>query len=88
MEEYHYIPSGEVCSSEFIFTFEGKKIRDLKVVGGCHGNLQGIAKLVKDREAEEIIGLLSGIHCGGKMTSCPDQIACALKSFLKKNPIG
>lgn len=81
MKEYRYTPSGEVCSQEFIFTLEGNRICSLEVIGGCHGNLQGIAQLVKGREIGEVISLLSGIHCGGKATSCPDQIACALKDY-------
>lgn len=85
MKEFRYIPSGEVCSQEFIFTFQGKKIRSLQVIGGCHGNLQGISRLAEDREIEEVITLLSGIRCGGKMTSCPDQIARALKKYLEED---
>lgn len=85
MEEYRYIPSDEVCSREFVFTLLDGKIHSLSVLGGCHGNLQGISALVKDREIEEVIRLLSGIRCGGKMTSCPDQIAAALQNYLKKS---
>ena len=52
--------------------------RDLQVVGGCNGNLQGISALVKGMKAEEAIARLKGINCGGRGTSCPDQLAKAL----------
>ena len=79
--EYRYRPSG-VCSSEMIFEIdENNIVQDLKVIGGCNGNLKGIGALVKGMKVEDIITKLSGITCGFKPTSCPDQIAKALKDF-------
>ena len=54
-------------------------IRSLRVEGGCNGNLQGLARLVEGMEVEEVIRRLDGIKCGFKSTSCPDQLAQALK---------
>ncbi|MCD7928031.1 MAG: TIGR03905 family TSCPD domain-containing protein [Oscillospiraceae bacterium] len=56
-------------------------ITDVQVIGGCNGNLQGISSLLKGMEVDQAIGRLEGIRCGGKPTSCPDQIACALKQL-------
>ena len=80
MAEYIYRPSG-VCSREMHITYENGIITDLKVIGGCNGNLQGIAQLVKGMKFEEVISRLEGIHCGFKQTSCPDQLAKALKNL-------
>ena len=59
-------------------------VKDLKVIGGCSGNLQGIANLVKGRTVDEVIERLNGIKCGFKPTSCPDQIAKALEQYKKQ----
>lgn len=80
--EYIYKPSG-VCSREFIFDIEDDKVMSLQVVGGCNGNLKGIANLIKGMKLEDVIGRIEGVKCGMKNTSCPDQIACALKSYLE-----
>ena len=80
-KHYEYTPSG-VCSRRFLFELEDGKIVSLQVEGGCNGNLKGIASLIKGREITEVIGLLEGIECGFKPTSCPDQIARALKSYV------
>jgi len=77
---FEYKPKG-VCSTKLVFEIEGDKILDLKVVGGCNGNLQGISSLVKFRSVDEVIDCLSDIKCGMKNTSCPDQIACALRQY-------
>lgn len=53
-------------------------VRNVSFTGGCHGNLQGIAALVEGMKAEECVGRLNGICCGGKPTSCPDQLARAI----------
>ena len=60
------------------FTLEDDKIVDVQFVGGCHGNLQGIASLVKGMTRDEVISRLRGIRCGSKSTSCPDQFSRAL----------
>ena len=72
---YSFRPSG-VCSQEMRVELDDQGIiRDLKVVGGCSGNLQGISALVRDMPAQEAIARLRGIRCGFKDTSCPDQLA-------------
>lgn len=57
-------------------------VSNIKFTGGCNGNLQGVAKLADGRQAEEVISLIEGIKCGFKNTSCPDQLATALKQAL------
>ena len=79
--EFVYIPNG-VCSTEMTFIIdENDIIQDLKVVGGCNGNLKGIRELIKGMKIDDVIQKLSGITCGYKGTSCPDQIAKALKEY-------
>lgn len=78
--EYRYSPEG-VCSQELIFDIEDGIVKDLKVIGGCSGNLQGIAKLVKGLPVDEVIEKLKGIKCGLRPTSCPDQISKALENY-------
>ena len=82
--EYRYRPQG-VCSQEMIMHIENGKLIDLKVIGGCNGNLQGIAKLVEGMPVEEIIKRLKGIKCGFRESSCPDQLAVALEEYIKTN---
>ena len=82
--EYIYKPKG-VCSREFIFDIENDTVKSLKVVGGCNGNLQGISRLLEGMKIEEIIKRIEGLTCGIKQTSCPDQIADALKAYLDEN---
>ncbi|MBR0427726.1 MAG: TIGR03905 family TSCPD domain-containing protein [Clostridia bacterium] len=81
--EYRYKTNG-VCSTEIIFDIDEKTkvINDLKVINGCNGNLKGISALVKGMKIEDIISKLEGITCGFRNTSCPDQIAMALKEYL------
>lgn len=81
--EYRYKPQG-VCSQEIVIDIENGIVKDLKVIGGCSGNLQGIANLVKGRTVDEVIERLNGIKCGFKPTSCPDQIAKALEQYKKQ----
>ncbi|WP_352408894.1 TIGR03905 family TSCPD domain-containing protein [Lawsonibacter hominis] len=73
-----YRPRG-VCSQKMTLEVERGVIRSLQVEGGCNGNLQGLARLVEGMEVEEVIRRLDGIKCGFKSTSCPDQLAQALK---------
>lgn len=73
-----YKPSG-VCSRKMVIDVEEGVVKSLEVVGGCHGNLQGISKLVEGMKVEDVISRLEGIRCGFKPTSCPDQLAQALK---------
>ena len=83
MEEFIYTPNG-VCSKKMIFKIENNNIVDFDVVGGCPGNLQGIRSLIKGLSIDEVINKLSDIKCGIKPTSCPDQIAKALKEYKEK----
>ena len=81
--EYRYYPKG-VCSIEMVFDIEDDIVKGLRVVSGCNGNLQGIAKLVKGMKIEDVATKLEGIECDGRRTSCPDQISKALKEFIEK----
>ena len=81
--EYIYNPRG-VCSRQFVFDIEDGKVQSVKIMGGCHGNLQGIASLLKGMSVDEVISRLEGIRCGMKPTSCPDQIAKGLESYKKQ----
>lgn len=77
-----YRPTG-VCSKEIEFDLDDQhRIHNVVFTGGCNGNLQGIASLVEGMEADEAIRRLSGIKCGFKSTSCPDQLAHALQAGL------
>lgn len=80
MEHITYTPTG-VCSRKMEIDYENGKIVNIDVLGGCNGNLKGIASLLKGMEIEEAIKRLEGLTCGMKTTSCPDQIAKALKSI-------
>ena len=73
-----YRPRG-VCSQLIHFELDGDIVTNVQFLGGCHGNLQGIASLVKGMKVDDVIARLEGIRCGNKQTSCPDQLACALK---------
>lgn len=81
--EYRYKPQG-VCSSEMIINIEGDTIKSVKIVNGCAGNTAGVSKLVEGRKIDEVIGLLKGIPCGLRGTSCPDQLAKALEEIKAK----
>lgn len=70
------------CSTLIEVELEDNKIKSVQFIGGCHGNLQGIAKLVTGLPAKEVIEKLEGIRCGTKPTSCPDQLAHALQQAL------
>lgn len=74
-----------VCSSSIDIEMDGNIIKSVKFTGGCNGNLQGIAALVKNMTAEDAVARLRGIRCGFKNTSCPDQLAQALESILANN---
>lgn len=82
--KYQYKPKG-ICARNFEFEILDNKIVDLKIVGGCDGNLQGVVKLVQGRDIEEVMSLLKGIDCNGKGTSCPDQLSKALEGYLAEH---
>ena len=75
-----YRPKG-VCSQLMDIEIEDGKIESVKVTGGCSGNLPGISSLLKGMDVDEAISRMEGIRCGVKATSCPDQIAQALKQY-------
>lgn len=79
-----YRPKG-VCSQLMDVEVENGKVISLRVTGGCSGNLQGISKLVAGMDVDEVIERLEGIRCGFKSTSCPDQLAKALKQLRDEN---
>ncbi len=78
--EISYKTNG-VCSRNIIIDVEDGIVKNVKFVGGCAGNTQGISALVKGMPVGEVIERLEGIKCGFKSTSCPDQLAKALKSL-------
>ena len=78
---FDYIPKG-VCARKFTIQVEGGVIRSVKAEGGCNGNLQGVAALLQGMTPEEAVRRMEGIRCGMKKTSCPDQIAQALKGVI------
>ena len=83
-KSYLFAPKG-VCSRQMEIVYDGDTIISLKVLGGCPGNLQGIASLVKGRKIDDVIACLDGLRCGNKNTSCPDQLARALKEIKNLN---
>jgi len=73
-----------VCSRELSFKIEDNKLKNVSFVGGCDGNLSGISKLVQGMNIDEVIERLAGLSCGRKSTSCPDQLAQALKQYKQE----
>lgn len=80
--KHTYIPRG-VCSRMIEVEIENDIITSCNFLGGCSGNTQGISKLVVGMDANEAIDRLKGINCGGRGTSCPDQLANALMEALE-----
>ena len=76
--EYSYKTSG-TCSREILFEVENGKVKNVRFVGGCNGNLKGIGALVEGMDIDDVISRVEGISCGGRPTSCPDQLSRALK---------
>lgn len=72
------------CSRSIHIVLEDNIIRDVRFFGGCSGNTQGVAALVRGMEAKEAISRLRGIRCGMKNTSCPDQLAQALEQAISE----
>ncbi len=79
--KYRYVTEG-TCSRLIEFEIEDGLVRDVRFTGGCHGNLQGIGALVDGMKPEDVVARLEGIRCGMKPTSCPDQLAKALKEVM------
>ncbi len=79
-----YTTSG-TCSREINLVLDGDTVEKVEFVGGCSGNTQGIAKLVRGMKIDDVIARLEGIRCGFKPTSCPDQLARALKESRQED---
>lgn len=78
-------PAQGTCSKLIRVAGENGRIVEAQVLGGCHGNLQGICALIKGQTYDEVIDRLEGIKCGMKSTSCPDQIAQALRQLKRED---
>ncbi len=78
----HTYKTKGVCAKLITFDIEDGIVSNIKFIGGCSGNTQGVATLAEGMKAEDIINKLSGIRCGFKSTSCPDQLANAVKSIM------
>lgn len=70
------------CSNSILFEIDDNKVHNVQFVGGCSGNTQGVSRLIEGMDVNEAISRIEGIHCGPRPTSCPDQLACALKKAL------
>lgn len=81
--EFEYKTKG-TCSQRIFFEIDNGKVHNVQFLGGCNGNLQGLGKLVEGMEVDEVINRIDGIRCGMKPTSCPDQLATALKQAKEK----
>lgn len=81
--EFKYKTKG-TCSQHILFEIEENKLKNVQFIGGCNGNLQGICRLVEGMDVDEVIARIDGIRCGMKPTSCPDQLATALKQAKEK----
>lgn len=79
---YEYRTRG-VCSAKITFDINDGIVSNVRFMGGCNGNLKGIAHLVDGMKAEDVIAKIKGTKCGFKNTSCPDQLAAALEEALK-----
>ena len=81
--QYEYKTKG-TCSQRILFEINDGKVENVQFIGGCNGNLNGISKLVEGMDVDAVIERIDGIHCGFKPTSCPDQLARALKEAIGK----
>lgn len=79
--KYQYSTQG-TCSYQIDLDVEDGVIKDIQFYGGCDGNLQGICSLVRGMKVEDVLPKIEGIRCGMKTTSCPDQLACALRQVM------
>ena len=84
MKHYAYKTQG-VCSRMIDLDIDGDTVVKVAFTGGCSGNTQGVAALVAGMSIDEAISRIEGIHCGPRPTSCPDQLAQALKAYKAEN---
>lgn len=82
--KYEFYPKG-VCSNKYVFEIENNVINSCEIIGGCPGNTLGISKILVGMDLDKVIESFEGTDCHGKGTSCPDQIAKALKQFKVNN---
>ena len=75
-------PTSGVCSQAIVIEMDGELVKSVEFIGGCQGNTKGVAALAAGISAKEVIARLEGVDCGRKGTSCPDQLARALKSIV------
>ena len=79
--QFEYTTKG-TCSRQILFEIEDGKVMHVQYIGGCNGNLKGIGALVEGMDVQDVISRVEGIQCGMKSTSCPDQLAQALKEAV------
>lgn len=77
-----------VCSREIHFDVKDHKVVNVRYIGGCSGNTQGVAALIEGMDIDEAIRRMEGIHCGPRPTSCPDQLARALRKYKEEQGVG
>ena len=80
----HQYRTRGTCSREITFELEDGLVRNVRFLGGCNGNTQGVAKLVEGMPADEVIKRLKGLDCNGRGTSCPDQLAQAIAAAMQE----
>lgn len=81
--QYQYRPRG-ICPRQISFELDGDVVHNVSFLGGCNGNLQAISRVVDGMTVEQIEGYFKGIDCGGKGTSCSDQLATAVRKALEE----
>lgn len=84
MKELMYQTQGTCSKMIHLVLDDNNVIQDVQFFGGCNGNLQGVAALVKGQKAEDVIGRVKGISCNGRPTSCPDQLSQALRLAMEQ----
>ena len=82
--QFEYKTKG-TCSQRILFEIEDNKVKNVQFISGCNGNLKGIGSLVEGMDIDEVIARVEGIKCGARQTSCPDQLAQALKKYKAEN---
>ena len=83
--QYEYKTRG-VCASKILFDLDGDTVSNIRFIGGCSGNTQGVSLLANGMKVDDVIARLKGVRCGMKPTSCPDQLAQALRRALDTPP--